>query len=281
MFHTGIRLLFVVLLMALAGCSAQSHQETGTVSSATSPTTGSQSAELTVAAAADLQFAFTGIARAYEQQTGHKVTLTFGSTGQLAQQIENGAPFDLLAAANIQYVTDLADKQLVLADSIALYAKGRIVLAVNRQSGVAATTLEDLLSPSIKHVAIANPAHAPYGVAAQQALQSAGIWDKLQDKLVLGENVRQTLQYIQTGDAEVGIVALSVANVPEITWTLIEDSLHKPLDQALGVVASSDHPDLARDFAAFINGQFGRPVMRQYGFILPGETPIVQSIPQP
>jgi molybdate transport system substrate-binding protein len=272
MFYHGVRLLVSVVLMALAACRP---------STAPAPTTMSPSAELTVAAAADLQFAFTEITQAYEQQTGHRVTLTFGSTGQLAQQIENGAPFDLLAAANIQYVKDLADKQLVLPDSIALYAQGRIVLAVNRQSGVTATTLEDLLSSNIKHVAIANPAHAPYGVAAQQALQSAGLWDKLQDKQVFGENVRQTLQYIQTGDAEAGIVALSVANVPEITWTLIDGSLHQPLDQALGIVASSRHPDLARDFAAFINGQFGRPVMRQYGFIRPGETPIVQSVPKP
>ena len=272
--HQSLRIasILVILVVVLTAC---------TTAVTPAPATAPQSSELTVAAAADLQFAFTDIAKAYEQQTGHKITLTFGSTGQLAQQIENGAPFDLLAAANIQYVTDLADKQLVLADSIALYAKGRIVLAVNRQSGVTATTLEDLLSPNIKHVAIANPAHAPYGVAAQQALQSAGIWDQLQNKLVLGENVRQTLQYVQTGDAEVGIVALSVANVPEITWTLIDDSLHKPLDQALGVVASSAHPDLARDFVAFINGQVGRPVMRQYGFILPGETPIVQLAPQP
>ena len=178
MLYTGIRVLSVVLLMTLAGCSTQTQQETGTVSSIAAPTAASQPAELTVAAAADLQFAFTDIARAYEQQTGHKITLTFGSTGQLAQQIEIGAPFDLFAAANIQYMTDLADKQLVLADSIVLYAKGRIVLAVNRQSGVTATTLDDLLSPNIKHVAIANPAHAPYGVAAQQALQSAGIWDQ-------------------------------------------------------------------------------------------------------
>lgn len=264
--------LGVVLLLLLSAC----RPATTPAPTATSPST-----ELTVAAAADLQFAFTDLAAAYEQQTGRKVTLTFGSTGQLAQQIENGAPFDLLAAANIQYVQDLADKKLVLPDSIALYAQGRIVVAVNRQSGVTATTLDDLLSAEIKHVAIANPAHAPYGVAAQQALQSAGVWAKLQDKLVFGENVRQTLQYIQTGDAEAGIVALSVANVPEITWTLIDGALHQPLDQALGVVTSSPHPALARDFVAFINGQFGRSVMRRYGFILPGETPIVQSVPTP
>jgi molybdate transport system substrate-binding protein len=272
MFYQGVRSVFVVLLLALAACRPPT---------ASAPTTTPPSAELTVAAAADLQFAFTEIAQAYEQQTGHKVILTFGSTGQLAQQIENGAPFDLLAAANIQYVEDLADKQLVLPDSIALYAQGRIVLAVNRQSGLTAVTLEDLLSPAIKHIAIANPAHAPYGVAAKEALQASGLWDQLQDKLVLGENVRQALQYVQTGDAEAGLVALSVANVPEITWTLIDGSLHQPLNQALGVVASSTHPDLARDFVAFINGQSGRLVMRQYGFILPGETPIVQSVPKP
>lgn len=273
MFEHRLRWLCIIgVLLTLTACRSAASSV---------PTTTPSSTEVTVAAAADLQFAFTEIAQAYEQQTGRKVTLTFGSTGQLTQQIENGAPFDLLAAANIQYVKDLADKHLVLPDSIALYAQGRIVIAVNRRSGVTATTLEDLLSSSIKHVAIANPAHAPYGVAAQQALQSVGVWDKLQDKLVFGENVRQTLQYVQTGDAEAGIISLSVANVPEITWTLIDGSLHQPLDQALGVVASSQHPDLARDFAAFINGQFGRPVMRQYGFILPGETPLVQAAPQP
>lgn len=269
------------VLLALAACAARSPAPPPAVQARTIDAATAVPAELAVAAAADLQFAFTDIARLFEQQTGHKVTLVFGSTGQLAQQIENGAPYDLLAAANIHYVTDLAAKQLVRADSISLYAQGRIVLAVNRQSGVTATALQDLLSPNIKHVAIANPAHAPYGVAAMQALQSAGVWDQLQSKLVLGENVRQTLQYVQSGDAEAGIVALSVANVPEISWTLLDGSLHAPLDQALGIMASSQQQDLAREFATFVNGETGRPIMRQYGFILPGEAPIVESASRP
>ncbi|HEX2996997.1 MAG TPA: molybdate ABC transporter substrate-binding protein [Anaerolineales bacterium] len=226
---------------------------------------------MTVAAAADLQFAFSEIGALYEKETGNKVIFSFGSTGQLAQQIENGAPFDLFAAANISFVEDLANKNRVLPDTIALYARGRIVLAVNRDSGVSAAKLEDLLANEITHIAIANPEHAPYGVAAKEALISAGVWEKIENKIVYGENVRQTLQFVQTGDAQVGIVALSVANVPEITWSLIDDSLHNPLDQALAVVSSSTHQEEAKEFVAFINGEIGRPIMQKYGFVLPGE----------
>jgi molybdate transport system substrate-binding protein len=230
--------------------------------------------ELTVAAAADLQFAFAEIAELFERNTGYKVILVFGSTGQLAQQIENGAPYDLFASANIEFIDQLVRKDLIIADSVSLYGRGRIVLAVNRQSGVQATQLADLEKPEIRNVTIANPDHAPYGAAAKQALISAGVWNEIQDRLVLSENVRQTLQFVQTGDAEAGIVALSVADVPEISWTLIDDQLHDPLDQALGVVAGSPHAELARQFAQFVNGEIGRPIMRKYGFILRGEEPI-------
>jgi molybdate transport system substrate-binding protein len=154
---------------------------------------------------------------------------------------------------------------------VALYARGRIVLAGNKAMGIQIATLDDLLSDEIAHIAIANPEHAPYGVAAMEALQSTGLWEKIQPKLVYGENVRQALQFIQTGDAEAGIVSLSVANVPEISWTLIGAELHNPLDQALAVVTSSSHQDVARQFAEFINGPSGRPIMQKYGFVLPGE----------
>jgi molybdate transport system substrate-binding protein len=236
--------------------------------------------ELTVAAAADLQFAFTEVAELFEQETGHAVTLVFGSTGQLAQQIENGAPFDLFAAANISFVKQLQQQGLLVDDTVALYARGRIVLAVNRQADITVVTLADLLNPAIGTIAIANPDHAPYGLAAKQALQTAGLWDELQPKIVFGENVRQTLHYIQTGDAMAGIVALSVANVPEVSWVLLDEGLHQPLDQALAVVRTSKQIETARAFASFINGEKGRPIMRNYGFILPGETPITAT-PQP
>lgn len=248
------------------------------------PTSTTSIEEITVAAAADLQFAFTDIADLYEQQTGRKVTLVFGSTGQLVQQIENGAPFDLVAAANISYIDRLVAGGLAIPESAALYARGRIVLAVNKQSGKQAVRLEDLLSDNITHIAIANPEHAPYGLAAKQALESLGLWEQLQPKLVYGENVRQALQFIQTGDAEVGIISLSVANVPEITWTIIDESLHTPLDQALAILTTCKNPDMAGDFIAFINGEIGRPIMRQYGFLLPDEIHLLsnqKNTPQP
>jgi molybdate transport system substrate-binding protein len=260
-------LLFLVFLPA---CTARGWLSPQPEASATPPR------EITIAAAATLQFAFQDIAELFEQETGMRVRLVFGSTGLLTQQIEHGAPYDLIAAANMEYVERLSAQGLVLDDSIALYARGRIVLAANRKAGVTPTELSDLLDPSIRHIAIANPEHAPYGVAAQEALQSAGIWEQVQGKIVRGENVRQALQYVQSGDAQVGILALSVADVPEITWTLIDDDLHEPLDQALAVLASSKEPDLARQFADYINGQTGRPVMRKYGFLLPGE-PVVQG----
>jgi len=177
----------------------------------------------------------------------------------------------LIAAANISYIDRLVEQGLAVKDSAALYARGRIVLAVNKDSCVQAVQLEDLLSNKIQHIAIANPEHAPYGLAAKQALESLGLWEPISSKLVYAENVRQALQFIQSGDAEAGIISLSVANVPEITWTLIDDSLHKPLDQALAILTSSRQPALAEDFIAFINGEYGRPIMRQYGFLLPDE----------
>lgn len=270
-----MRRLFQTMLLLLAvglpflGCAP--------IATPAQPVTTVENGEFTVAAAADLQFAFTDIAALFEQQTGQKVTLVFGSTGQLAQQIESGAPYDLYAAANIAFVDQLAEKNLVIPDTVVLYARGRIVLAMNKESGRAAVTLDDLLNPEIRYIAITNPEHAPYGLAAKEALQTAGVWEQIQDKLVLGENVRQTLQYIQTGDAEVGIVALSVADVPEITWTLLDETLHNPLNQALAVVTSSSHEALAREFALFINGETGRPIMRKYGFILPGEDPVIST----
>jgi molybdate transport system substrate-binding protein len=244
------------------------------------PTTMEQApqSEIIIAAAADLQFAFQDIAALYEQDTGQHVRLVFGSTGLLTQQIEHGAPYDLIAAANQEYIDRLVGQGLAQEDSVRLYARGRIVLAVNRQVGVVVKELDDLLDPAIRHIAIANPQHAPYGIAAMQALQTAGLWEQVQEKLVLGENVRQALQYVQSGDAQAGLIALSVANVPEITWALIDEALHVPLDQSLVVLASAKAPELAAQFAAYINGSAGRPIMRQYGFVLPGE-PVVQAGP--
>jgi molybdate transport system substrate-binding protein len=265
-------LILVVCLLTQSGCANVLPFYPGATSTSTDPPQ-----EITVAAASDLQFALPEIAALFEEETGVKVNLVFGSSGQLTQQIENGAPYDLFAAANVAYIEQLAAQNLVLPDSVALYAQGHIVLAVNRLAVVHAIALQDLLAPEIRQITIANPEHAPYGMAAKQALQSAGLWEQIQPKLVLAENVRQALQYVQSGDAQAGIVALSVADVPEIEWKLIDGGLHAPLNQALAILATSPHPELAARFARYINGEKGRPIMWRYGFILPGEEPLISK----
>jgi molybdate transport system substrate-binding protein len=227
--------------------------------------------QINVAAAADLQFAFQEIGELFEKETGTQVVFIFGSSGQLAQQIENGAPFDAFAAASIFYIEQLKEKGLIRPETQRLYAQGRIALVVNRAGGVQATRLEDLLQPSIRNIAIANPDHAPYGAAAREALESLGLWETVRPKLVYGENVRQALQFVQTGNAEAGIVALSVANVPDVTYTVIDDRLHKPLNQAMAVLVQTSHPSEASAFLDFVNSPQGRSVMKRYGFLLPGE----------
>lgn len=228
-------------------------------------------AELTVAAAADLRFAFAEIGRAFEQETGTTVIFSFGSTGLLAKQIEQGAPFDVFAAANLIFLDRLRDRGLIIDDSRQLYARGRIVLAVNKKMRLHATQLQDLLQPGIKAIAMANPQHAPYGLAAQQAMEKLGIWDRVRPKLVYGENIRHTLELVQTGNAEVGVIALSVANVPEINWTLIPDDLHAPIDQVLAIIKGTKVEVHARRFIYYLNQSAGRLVMKKYGFLLPGE----------
>ncbi|MGE5675653.1 MAG: molybdate ABC transporter substrate-binding protein [Mycobacterium leprae] len=238
---------------------------------APAPAGGAQSASptLTVAAAADLQPALTELAKEYQQETGVQVVLSFGATGNLAKQIENGAPVDLFAAASLDYVDGLNQKGLVVPDTVAVYATGRIVLAVNKASGVKAATLTDLLDPSIKHVAIANPETAPYGRLAREALTKAGLWTPLQSKLVFGESIAQTLQFVQTGNAEVGILSLSMARVPEIEVHTIDASLYTPLQQGVAVIKGSHNEQAARRFAAFILGAQGRAVFTQYGYGTP------------
>lgn len=228
---------------------------------------------LTVSAAADLTLAFQELGALFEQETGTRVICNFGSTGQLAQQIELGAPVDLFAAANVAFIEELEKQGLILPDTKARYARGRITLWARADNSFPLTRLEDLTRPEVRRVAIANPDHAPYGMAAREALQAAGVWDAVQPKLVLGENIRQALLYAETGNVEAAIVALSLSVQGEGRWVLIPQELHQPLDQALAVIKGTRYEREARRFAAFINGPEGRPIMRKYGFTLPGEEP--------
>ena len=226
---------------------------------------------LTVFAAADLTFAFKEIAPRFEKATGARVALVFGSTGNFAHQIRQGGPADVFFAADQSFVDDLIAEGVLLRETRTLYAQGRIVLATARTFGPKLTELRSLLDPRVRHVAIANPVHAPYGRAAEQALRRAGLWEALRPKLVFGENIRHTLQFVQAGAAESGIVALSVANVPEVDWVPIDAAMHAPLDQAAAIVRRSPRPELGLAFIQFVNGPEGRPVMKRFGFMLPGE----------
>jgi len=226
---------------------------------------------LTVFAAADLTFAFKEIAPRFEKATGARVTLVFGSTGNFAHQIRQGGPADVFFAADQSFVDALIAEGVALRETRTLYAQGRIVLVTARAFGAKLTELRGLLDPRVRHIAIANPMHAPYGRAAQHALRKAGLWEVLRPKLVFGENIRHTLQFVQTGAAEAGIVALSVANVPEVDWVPIDAAMHVPLDQAAAVVRRSARPELGLAFIQFVNGPEGRAIMKRYGFMLPGE----------
>ena len=223
-------------------------------------------AELTVAAASDLTPAFEELGREFESATKTKVVFVFGSTGMLTRQIENGAPFDLFAAANVSYIDELDQKGFIIPDSKSIYARGRITLWTTNDSPIRLQGIADLARPEVQRVAIANPDHAPYGLAAKQALQSAGVWDRVQPKLVYGDNIRQTLQYAQTGNVEVAIVALSLSVQSNGRWTLIPEELHQPIDQGIAVLKSSKKEQAARAFANFINSPHGKAIMKKYGF---------------
>jgi len=229
-----------------------------------------ESPTLTVYAASDLAFALKDIAALFEKTTGTKVVLVLGSTGNLAKQIEHGAPSDVFFAAIESFVDELIARGAAIRETRMMYAQGRIVLAVPKGSG-APPDLRNLREPRFRRIAIANPAHAPYGKVAEEALRATGVWSAVQPKLVYGENIRQALQFVQSGAVDAGIIALSVAATPEIEWAPIDPALHKPLNQAVAVVRRSARPELALGFVQFVNGPNARPIMKRHGFLLPGE----------
>jgi molybdate transport system substrate-binding protein len=230
-----------------------------------------------LAAAADLQFALAEIAEAFEQETGHAVKLTFGSSGNFARQIRQGAPFQLYLSADEDYVLDLARDGLT-RDEGTLYAVGRIVLIVPHGSPLQADgSLEDLRTAlsdgRIRRFAIANPEHAPYGKRAEEALRHAGLWDAVAPKLVLGENVSQAAQFATSGNAEGGIVAYSLALAPAVAargdHQLIPAEWHSPLRQRAVLLAGAG--PVAERFHGYLQEPAARVVFRKYGFLLPGE----------
>jgi molybdate transport system substrate-binding protein len=219
-----------------------------------------------VAAASDLQGVLPILIDRFTAVSGIRVTPVIGASGQLAQQIRQGAPFDVFLSANLKFVRDLAQGDLIEPETVRAYARGRLVLVINRESGDMVEGLADLARPEVTRVAIANPEVAPYGLAARQALQKAGLWENLKPKLVQAETVRQALQYVQLGNAEAGLVAHSVASVPEVRSLEVAADLHEPILQGLGVIARSGHGEAARRFTQFLLDGEGQRLLAAHGF---------------
>ena len=256
-----LALLLVLLTLLAAACGSEGEGQTS-----------SAQGELLVAAAADLSYAFDEIGALFEAETGAKVTFSYGSSGLLASQIEGGLPADIYSSADTRYVDQIREKGLIVPGTDQVYALGRLALASSTKAGLALTELSELGMPEVKQIAIANPQHAPYGRAAEEALRNAGLWDDLQPRIVYGQNVRQATQFVESGNAEAGLIALSLAiNSSGLTYVLVDDSLHQPIRQELAIVAGTKNEDLARRFVAFLTGAEGQAVMEKYGFVVPKE----------
>lgn len=237
-------------------------------------TTTAYAEKITIAAAADLKFAMDEIITGFNKShPGNDIEPVYGSSGKFHTQIQQGAPYDLFFSADIAYPRELV-KQGMAASEVKPYAVGRIVLWSNSLD-TTKMILASLTDSKISRIAIANPKHAPYGKRAEEALRASGLWDKVQSKLVFGENIAHTTQFVQTGNAQVGIIALSLAVNPELAkkggFYLIPDSLHNPLEQGFIITKLGANKALAKLFGDYMGSKQVRSIMTKYGFVLPGE----------
>ena len=227
--------------------------------------------EITVAAAADLQFAMQDISAQFQKQTGKTVKITYGSSGNFYQQLQNGAPFDMFFSANVDYARKLDASGLVEPGSLYPYATGKIVLWVPNESKINVSKgLASLLDPAVKKIAIANPEHAPYGQAAVAALKKENLYDKVSGKLVLGENISQAATFVASGAADAGIVALALALSPNMKdkgrYVEIPADEYPPIEQACVILKSAKDKETARKFLEFVKTPQVKDIFRGYGF---------------
>lgn len=231
-----------------------------------------------VAAAADLKFAFDEIREAFQRQHPDiEVVVTYGSSGNFYSQLSNRAPFDIFLSADLDYPRRLIQQGLALAESEFSYAVGFIVVWVQRASpiGVEKLGIQALLDPAARRIAIANPRHAPYGRAAEAAIKKLGVFEKVQDRLVYGENITQTAQFVESGAADIGIISHSLAVAPALRdkgryWEVPSDAYPR-LEQG-GVILSWAEDRAAADaLRSFVLGDDGKSILGRYGFHPAGE----------
>ncbi len=226
-------------------------------------------AKLTVAAAANLTDVFGEIGRGFKAKTGVDVVFSYGSTTELAQQIENGAPFDLFAAADTEHIDSLVSTRKLTGDSRAVYALGQLALWIpdGERSGI--RDLQDLAKQPVRFIAVAQPQLAPYGQATIEALKNAALWEVTQPKLVYANSISMAKQMAATGNADAAFTAYSLVLHDKGIVVKVDSRLYRPIEQALAIVASSERVDDAKNFRSFLLGPEGRAILTKSGYLLP------------
>lgn len=274
-YQVAHRIAVLCFLLLEMGCSSKSAPEIPKAESQISKP-ALVKRDLAVAAAADLKFVLNELVAEFEKQNPFvRVNPTFGASGNLFAQISNRAPFDLFLSADVGYPQQLIAQNLALEESLFKYAIGQIVVWVTKDSplDVESQGIDVLKDPSVQRVAIANPKHAPYGRAAEAAMKSLGVYDQVGDRLVLGENVAQAVQFVETGAADVGIVSHSLLMAPELRdkgrFWIVPRSAYPPIEQAGVIVAWTKQPESAELFRSFLISEQGRAIFEKFAFQLP------------
>jgi molybdate transport system substrate-binding protein len=233
------------------------------------PPTSTSNPQLIVAAAANLTDSFPEIGHRFTAKTGTRVVFSFGATADLAKQIENGAPFDVFAAADSVHVDKLAREGLLAPGMRTIYARGRLVMWLPPGNRIKVERIEDITAEEFERIAIAKPDVAPYGQATVESLRALGIWRQIESKVVYGQSVSQAKQFAATGNAEVAFIPLALVKAGEGTYLEIDEKLHQPIDQALGIIQASPNQAAARQFVDFLLSIEGQEILTQKGYRKP------------
>jgi molybdate transport system substrate-binding protein len=255
------RSIIAALLLAglvVAGCKSDASKDNQ-----------NEPQDLTVAAASNLTDAFAEIGPRFTSKTGIKVVFSFGATADLAKQTENGAPFDVFAAADTEHVEQLESKGLLTPGTRAIYARGRLVMWLPPGSNLKAERIQDITAKQFERIAIAKPDVAPYGRATVESLRALGIWDDIEGRVIYAQNVSQTKQYAATGNAEVAFIPLALVKPGEGSYIEVSEELHRPIDQAVGIVKESTKQAQARQFVDFLLGAEGQELLSKKGYRSP------------
>jgi molybdate transport system substrate-binding protein len=226
-------------------------------------------AKLTVAAAANLTDVFGEVGRGFKTKTGVDVIFSYGSTAELAQQIENGAPFDLFAAADTEHVDSLVAARKLTADSRAVYALGQLALWIPDGARSGIRELQDLAKQPVRFIAVAQPQLAPYGEATIETLKNAALWQSTQPKIVYANSISMAKQLAATGNADVAFTAYSLVLHDKGIVIKVDSRLYRPIEQALAIAATSKRVDDAKQFRSFLLGPEGRAILTKNGYLLP------------